>query len=164
MARRQPTHLQHSLWDRLTNLDLIPGPGVTLTSASEVERIKDSVRRDLEWLLNSRRPPVDLPEGMATLEQSLMSYGLPDISSLSIGDRLELERFQRTLETVIRNFEPRLTQVRVSFTPLDQDKHKAALHYRIEALLRIDPVPEPIVFDTMLNLGNRAFIVRRDGT
>ena len=163
MARRPQVHFHFSLWDRLTNPDLTSGPGVGVSPSSEADRIKDSVRRDLEWLLNSRRAPVDLPEGTTTLDQSLMSYGLPDITSLSIGDTLELERFQRTLESVIRNFEPRLSKVRVTFTPMDQDKNKAALHYRIDALLRLDPALEPIVFDTVLNLGNRAFIVRRDG-
>jgi len=164
LARRPPVNFQHSLWDRLTNPDLTPGPGVAVTPTSETERIKDSVRRDLEWLLNSRRCPDDIPAGMTTLEQSLMSYGLPDITSLSIGDTLELERFQRTLESVIRNFEPRLSKVRVTFTPLEKDRNKATLHYRIDALLRLDPASEPIVFDTVLNLGNRAFTVRRDGT
>jgi type VI secretion system protein ImpF len=162
---RQPTiQFRHSLWDRLTIPDLARGPGVGTSSSRETERIKDSVRRDLEWLLNSKRPPVAIPEGMTALDQSLMTYGLPDITSLAPGDTLELERFQRTLEAVIRNFEPRLSQVKVAFTPLDEDGHHASLHYRIDALLRLDPSPEPIVFDTVLDLGNRAFIVRRDGT
>ena len=162
MARRLPVHFKHSLWDRLTNTDLATGPGVGSSQSGEVERIKDSVRRDLEWLLNSKRPPVDFPEGIESLEQSLMSYGLPDITSLSPGSTLELEQFQRTLEGVIRNFEPRLTRVVVSFTPLDKDGHRGSLHYRIDALLRLDPYPEPIVFDTVLDLGNRAFSVRRE--
>ena len=113
-------------------------------------------------------PLFDLPEGVHFGPRTIADVLrlLPDITSLVPGRHAgALERFQsRTLEAVIRNFEPRLSKVRVTFTPLDQDKHKATLHYRIDALLRIDPAPEPIVFDTVLNLGNRAFIVRRDGT
>jgi type VI secretion system protein ImpF len=162
LARRLPTQFKFSLWDRLTNPALAEGSGVGTSPSGDVERVKDSVRRDLEWLLNSKRPPVDFPEGVDSLDQSLMSYGLPDITSLSPGDSLELERFQRTLEGVIRNFEPRLTRVVVSFTPIDKDGHNGSLHYRIDALLRLDPYPEPIVFDTVLDLGSRAFSVRRE--
>jgi type VI secretion system protein ImpF len=64
---------------------------------------------------------------------------------------------------VIRDFEPRLTNVEVKFDSDIVDKTKASLHYRIEALLRVDPAPEPVVFDTVLELGSRAFVVRRDG-
>jgi type VI secretion system protein ImpF len=174
LAHRPPIHYQHSLWDRLTIPDLGSGRVAGQSSTSEVERIKDSVRRDLEWLLNSKRPPkpprrpgepvekAEFPEGMAELSRSLMAYGLPDITNLAPGDIDELENFQRTLETVIRDFEPRLSEVKVVFTPLTQDQHRASLHYRIDALLRLDPAPEPIVFDTVLDLGNRAFRVIRD--
>jgi type VI secretion system protein ImpF len=164
LARPTIVRLKDSLWDRLTNPDPPPGSGVGISEAGEAERIKDSVRRNLEWLLNAKRPPVDFPEGMVALDPSLMTYGLPDITSLSPGNSLELERFQKTLEVVVRNFEPRLTQVRVAFTPFEKDGHKASLHYRIDALLRLDPATEPIVFDTILDLGSRAFSVRREGT
>ncbi len=155
--------MQHSFWDRLTDPDLVRGPGVAAAARGEVERVKDEVRRDLEWLLNSRRPPVELPEGLTGLSKSLMTYGLPDVTGLSMGNTDDRERLQKTIETVVRDFEPRLFSVVVQFNLHDQDRFRAALHYRIEAMLRLDPVPEPIAFDTMLDLGSRAFVVKRDG-
>jgi len=163
LARRiSPPKVQHSFWDRLTNPDLVSGPVNPAAAQGEVERVKDEVRRDLEWLLNSRRPPVELPEGLTGLSKSLMSFGLPDVTGLSMNNTDDRERLQKTIETAVRDFEPRLNSVTVYFNPLDQDRVRSALHYRIEAMLRLDPVPEPIAFDTVLDLGSRAFTVKRD--
>jgi type VI secretion system protein ImpF len=154
--------LQDSLWDRLTDPAAARGKDVGSSQSSEIERIKDAVRRDLEWLLNARRPSLEIPEEMEALKKSLVMYGLPDFSGVSSGDANERERLQQTLEQAIRDFEPRLSNVKVSFDPTDQDRTRAALHYRVSALLRLDPVPEPIVFDTVLDLSNRAFSVKRN--
>jgi predicted component of type VI protein secretion system len=75
-----------------------------------------------------------------------------------------LERFQRELEAAIRRFEPRLSGVKVTFTPFDRDKNSASLYYRIDALLRLDPEIEPIAFNTILDLRTRAFSVKREGS
>lgn len=161
MAKRDlAPRFQHSLWDRLTDPSLIRGEDVGGSVAGEVERIKDEVRRDLEWLLNSRRTPGDPPPGFGHLARSLLTYGLPDVTSMSLADPDSRDRLTRILETVIRDFEPRLADVRVHFEPHDHDDRRAALHYRIEAVLRIDPAPEPVIFDTVLELGNKAFVVR----
>ena len=164
MARRAATpRLQPSLWDRLVDPDLATGAAAAVSASGELARFRDQVRRDLEWLLNSRRPPVDLPPGMTRLGKSLMSYGLPDFTSMNLADPSEADRLLRVLEAVIRDFEPRLTNVRITLNPPSRDSPRAALHYRIEALLRVDPAPEPVAFDTVLELSNRAFVVQSDG-
>jgi type VI secretion system protein ImpF len=161
-ARSALPRLQDSVWDRLLDPSPVRGEGVGASELGEVERIKDAVRRDLEWLLNSRRSPIDIPEGMDALRTSLVMYGLPDFTGITSGDVSERDRLQKILEQVIHDFEPRLSDVKVAFDPGDQDRSRAALHYRVSALLRLDPAPEPIVFDTVLDLRNRAFSVRRD--
>ncbi len=54
------------------------------------------------------------------------------------------------IEQTIRQFEPRLAQVRVILIDSDNTQD-ATLRLRIEALLRIEPAPEPIVFDTLVD-------------
>jgi type VI secretion system protein ImpF len=159
----RPLHLRDSLWDRLTKVDS-SGVGPSATLSGEIDRIKRSVGENLKWLLNSKRPLVDLPEGMTALEQSLVTYGLTDNTNLSPSNTHELERFQRELEAAIRRFEPRLSGVKVTFTPFDRDKNSASLYYRIDALLRLDPEIEPIAFNTILDLRTRAFSVKREGS
>ena len=61
------------------------------------------------------------------------------------------------LETALRNFEPRFLDLRVTLDPIDTtDK---SLRFRIEANLNVEPAPEPIVFDTVLQLGTGDFAV-----
>ena len=165
MARKpENTKLHHSLWDRLINPDENRGGGVNVISiAGEVQRVRSEVCRDLEWLLNSRRTPVDLPPELTHLTKSVVGYGLPDFTSLCLEDPSDRERLVKILEQAIQNFEPRLFDVRISFNPFEQDETRSSLHYRIDAMLRVDPAPEPVVFDTVLQLGNRAFAVKAEG-
>ena len=53
------------------------------TWVASANLLREHVLRDLDWLLNTRRTPVEVPEGLDELDQSLFRYGLPDISSLS---------------------------------------------------------------------------------
>ena len=96
--------LQHSLWDRLTNPELIRGENVVVSPGSEIERLKSEVRRDLEWLLNTRTAPIDIPDGLKDLQSSLVKFGLPDISTLNFGDPKVKDRLAGILESVIRQF------------------------------------------------------------
>jgi len=34
------------------------------------------------------------------------------------------------------------------------------VHFRIDALLRLDPAPEPVTFDTVLQLGTQQYVVK----
>ena len=71
-----------SLVDRL--IDLEPrNKDVRQETSKSLRQLKAGLRRDLEWLLNARRPPVDLPQGSDEVERSVFYYGLPDISNLA---------------------------------------------------------------------------------
>src|SRR5271166_3607764 len=166
MSRHSRSHrLQHSLWDRLTNPELIRGENVLVSPSSEIERLKSEVRRDLEWLLNTRTTPVEVPEGLDDLQRSLVKFGLPDFSTLNFGDPKAKDRLAGILESVIRDFEPRLVKdtVEVEFNEHDQDKSRSMMHYWIRAKLHVEPVPQPVAFDTVLELGNRTFVVKDGG-
>jgi predicted component of type VI protein secretion system len=54
--------VQLPLFDRFTARESAPKRG------ESVRDLKATVRRDLEWLLNTRRPAEDLPEGASELE------------------------------------------------------------------------------------------------
>ena len=65
----------------------------------------------------------------------------------------------REVEATIRRFEPRLSNVRVSFTmtPTGSAGH---LQMKVDAVLRADPVPEQISFETLLDPVTRDIAVR----
>jgi type VI secretion system protein ImpF len=60
----------------------------------------------------------------------------------------------RNIEEAIIDFEPRLGSVHVSLVDEDDDPTRRQVHFLIEAMLRVDPSPEPVVFDTVLEVAS----------
>jgi type VI secretion system protein ImpF len=121
--------------------------------------LKQAVRRDLENLLNTRHSFLGWDPALEELNQSLLNYGLADFTGTGLASAREREEFCRTLEGVLRRHEPRFKSVKVTLLtnaePLDR-----TLRFRIDALLRVDPVPEPIVFDSVLEPASAAFSIK----
>jgi type VI secretion system protein ImpF len=145
---------QLSVLDRL--MDFEPGrssdPSVTL--AESVRQAKAALKRDLEALLNTRRTSEPAPEALEEVRHSLYHYGLQDISSLSQDSGEDRARLVRSLEEAITIFEPRLAGVRVTIQDAGgaSDPHRRELHFLIEGTMRMDPTPEHVIFDTVLEL------------
>ena len=141
--------LVSSLLDRLLDDDPALTREVSKSRTQLLCDLKQSVRRDLENLLNTRRCCAVWPAHLEELERSLVSYGIPDITSTGLGTAAARDDFRRAVEDVIRQFEPRFTSVAVEMVenaePVDR-----TLRFRIRALLRAEPAPEPVVFDSML--------------
>ena len=125
------------------------------SQSTSLAELKQSVRRDLEWLLNTR---CFYDRGDGGLEESLKSvafYGLPDFTGLSAKSHLEQTRMTKAIETAVRNFEPRFINLKVSLEPISNVDRM--LKFRIEASLDIEPAPEPVAFDTVLEFGSGQF-------
>ncbi len=155
--------VQQSLIDRLIDDEPSSTVEPTMHRAQSVRALKASMRRDLEWLLNTRRMHVRLPDGMDEVERSLLRYGLPDITSMSRDDAQQHARLLRGVEETITRFEPRLANVRISLVA-GADGARRELHFLIDAMLRMDPSPEHIVFDTALELGTGDVQVKGDAS
>src|SRR4051812_13360373 len=126
--------------------------------AWSVESAKLAVKRDLEWLLNSRRVVAGLPAGPRPLGKSTGAYGLPDLATFRGGSAGDQEHLRLTIQESIRRFEPRLSRVRVT---LDSGPASdRAIRFRIDALLRVEPEPEPVAFGSVLRLDDQSFEVR----
>ncbi len=123
-----------------------------------LEAIKDSVRENLMWLLNSRRSLVDLPPGRQHLQQSLFAYGLPDFVHVSMETVNEREALRTAIESAIRRYEPRLSRVVVSLPELEPAGQ--SLRFQVEAMLNLKPAPEAVTFDSVLLLPSRSFQLR----
>lgn len=155
----EPT-IRLSVVDRL----LDQAGGVEEASASwsaSVEGLKRSLVRDLEWLLNTRRIAEPAPDIYPEVRRSVYHFGLPDVSSRS-ADSVEVQQvLSRDIEECIRIFEPRLTDVRVTLRQSTEEGSRQA-RFVIEALLRMEPNPERVVFDTVLETPTGKFFVRGD--
>jgi type VI secretion system protein ImpF len=145
------TTITVSVLDRL--IDLEPGNRMEnpLSRSQSVRLLKNAVRRDLEWLLNSRRICDPPDEGLKELNKSAYIYGLPDLSSLTMAASGDRNKLVRQILATINLFEPRLANVRLVVVEAP-DSAKKDVRLRVEAMLRMDPVPEPITFDTVIEL------------
>jgi type VI secretion system protein ImpF len=141
---------QLPLLDRLMDdaPDVQQDPALSTVEAAAL--LRRSVRRDIEALLNARRRWRSWPDGYRELAVSPVGYGLTDFAAGVFNDPAQRDRLRAGIEQMIRQFEPRLAQVRVILIDSDNTQD-ATLRLRIEALLRIEPAPEPIVFDTLVD-------------
>ena len=147
--------VQPSLLDRLTDVDPRSSADPSIIFAESVRRFKASLQRDLEWLLNTRRTPEGIPEDwFDQLPRSVYYYGIPDITSLSRDTQAARTILLRDVEEAIATFEPRLTDVRISVVEEEGEHFRRELRFHIEATLRMDPTPEQVVFDTVLNFAS----------
>ena len=151
--------LQQPLLDRLidrepwTKLEALP------SRAQAVRALKESIKRDLEWVLNTRKIEEEAPKSMVELRHSLYHFGLLDMTSVRLLSVEDEKMLLRSIETAIEFFEPRLKQVRVSSQePLR--KQERNLHFQVDAMLMLDPAPEAISFDTYLDLTRGEYQVK----
>ncbi len=126
--------------------------------AQRLADLKLSVRRDVEDLLNTRRRAVVVPAHLKEAGRSLATYGLPDFSGAGPAAGKEREQFARRIERVLADGDPRLTQVSVEVVAADDTDR--TLRFRISAMLRADPAPEPVSFDSTLEPATGSFAVR----
>jgi type VI secretion system protein ImpF len=164
--------------DRLCKDDL-PGDGVDLevTQASgktgeikirskassvqrreAIKRYKDSVKRDLEWLLNTRQVVDERLPFYPKLSRSVYAYGLPDITSVNAGAVQDQHELLRRMERCIEFFDKRLTKTDIVLEPLIGLNR--VLRFSISGIVLMDPAPEEIVIDTILDPASGEYEVK----
>ena len=152
-------NVQPCLLDRLIDTDPENRQEPTISRNESLRQFRLSVKRDLEWLLNTTCAPIEIPESCEELKKSLLFYGLPDITSVSLHEAGDENKLLQSLEEAIEYFEPRLAHARVtsqeSYNPTRQ-----AITFHVEAVLMVDPAPERISFDTVLEITKGAYSVK----
>jgi type VI secretion system protein ImpF len=155
---RQTTTTLPSVLDRLFD-DAPNQPEQGAILAFSLSDFKAALARDLESLLNTRAVKLDhFAKHYPLSIRSVINYGIPDLSSLSLlnPDHRELLRYQ--IRRAIECHDKRLSQVRVAF---DADGNaERLLHFRVDALLKVYPYRPPVSFDATLQLSSNAYQVR----
>ena len=164
MARWEPEQtVTQSVLERL--IDREPGAAseAAPTRAQSVRLLRASVRRDLEWLLNTRRTPAAADEAYPEVAKSVYNYGLPDLNALNWESSRDRTRLARAVQESLNIFEPRLRGIQVvPLEPVAGAPH--VMRFQIEGLLEMDPAPEHIVFDTTLQLSSGEYQVKGDSS
>lgn len=147
-----------SILDRLIDAEPAHLQEPPLTRAQSLRDLRAALRRDLEWLFNTRCTIDEPPESMREVERSVYNYGIRDISSLSVRSPKDQEYLAKSIKNAITFFEPRLMSVKVTIAPTGDEVH--GIHFSIEGLLRMDPAPEPVFFDTVLEPSSGEYKVK----
>lgn len=155
MAELAPKErLQPSLLDRLTDDEPENRRETPEKRVLSLQRLRDCVRRDLAFLLNSTHLAAvqdlgDYPE----VERSTLNYGIPDLAGrpASTVDRSGLAR---RIRRAILDFEPRLIAgtVKVEAVVDPAQNSPNALHFDIQADLWSEPIPLRLYLRTDLDL------------
>ena len=152
MARTIETLITQSILERLSSSIEWP-----TTRMQSLRLLRESLKRDIEWLLNTRRSVIEGTEHHPLANRSVLQYGLMDSSALSVSSSLDQKRLQQAVQQCIEEFEPRLQNVRVSVETSEQKRRQ--LRFHIEGEIRLDPAPEEITFDTLLDLTSGEYSV-----
>ena len=124
-----------------------------------LRELRQEVMDDLEELLNTRATDTTAFEEYEAVSDSVLAYGLPDISTYSPSSENELAQLMQLIALTIRRFEPRLDPesikvervIRTNQVGNDEDElnHRS---FRIDAVLHVEPIREAVSFSTRVDM------------
>jgi type VI secretion system protein ImpF len=155
MAELTPQErLQPSLLDRLTDLEPEKKTETRDRRVLSFRRLKESVLRDLAWLLNTGHlQTVEPLDAYPAVGASVLNYGVPDFSGL-IAAGMDTAVLEKAVHRAIVNFEPRIApkSLRVSVVVAKEAMNRNAMTFKIEGELWAEPTPMALYLKTELDL------------
>ncbi len=153
MARaRVETLVKQSLLDRLTAT-----PAWPTTRQASLRMFREGLRRDVEWLLNTRRPAKGLFGGLPLASKSVVNYGLPDLTQISAKHH-DAEALMQAIVDSLRTYEPRIHQPEVTLAP--DETNARTLRFQVRGTLRLETGEESVTFDTRLEIASGEYEVK----
>lgn len=154
---RPPTNqpLVPSLLDRLIVEDGGAAQAVAHHRRYTISRFRDSLRRDLEDLLNTHQRAVAAPPDLTDLARSLFDYGIPDLTDVDLSSDLQIDAFRGRLEAAILDFDPRFRRVKVTVEPQNSADH--ILRFRIDAVVFVYPAEQEVLLRSFMEPTTRQF-------
>ncbi len=151
-TRRAENLVTQSLLDRLCDIDDWPN-----TRQQSMRLYREAVKRDVEFLLNTRCPPIPNISLYPKAAGSVMNFGLPDISTYSASS-MDQNALLAAMVQTLRRFEPRIQNVRVAVARAENLTR--SLRFHIEGRIQFDTTVENIEFDTVLELTRGEYEVK----
>ena len=143
--------LQPSLLDRLSDDEPYKKVESRKKRVLSFQKLKLSVVRDLEWLLNAGclENTQDL-NAFPQIKQSVLNYGIPDFTGTT-ATNLDVGTLEFMLRQRILAFEPRLLQRSLKVRVIKKEAHNTVI-IEIEGELWSQPMPERLYLKTILDL------------
>jgi type VI secretion system protein ImpF len=146
--------LQPSLLDRLTDTQPDRRSESREQRVLTPSQLRESVRRDLTWLLNAVQLSAVLPlDGYPEVQRSVLNYGMPDLAGRTLSS-IDPTALEQTIRRIIWEYEPTLipASVRVSWIESPDWMGHNALCFQIEADLWSQPFPVRMSLRTDIDL------------
>jgi type VI secretion system protein ImpF len=131
-----------SLTDRLTNYEDWPA-----TRSASLRMYREGIKRDVEWLLNSRRPLVTAVDKYELASVSVFNFGLPDLTALRGHDS---NAVLMAILQALRTYEPRISEPRV--VVVRSDTLARSMRFHVDGVLAFEEGEEEISFDTVMEM------------
>lgn len=119
-----------------------------------VKRFREGVKRDIEWLLNSKSRFYDLDDNLSYVRNSVLDYGIRDFTGLS-SENLSLLTLEKVIRSSLINYEPRLIadELKVKAVSSNSELSKInALSFEIYGKIWAEPLPQDFVLRTEIAL------------
>lgn len=121
-------------------------------SMISMRRLRESVQRDLAWLLNSAS--LDSIEDLKRyphVARSVVNFGMPSFAGTAL-HAVDVKVTARRIREVIELFEPRLSRVQVTPETDESRKDEMTIAFRIDAELWGQPAPQHLVLKTRIDV------------
>ncbi len=146
--------LQPSLLDRLTDQSPSEKEEPRSQRVISLARLRNYVRRDLGWLLNTgHMESLQDLSGYPEVQKSVINYGISELSGTAVAD-LSAEGIERMVKAAILNYEPRILAhtLRVRADVSDDRMNRNAIVFEIVGQLWAQPMPTELFLKTELDL------------
>ncbi|MEL4073151.1 type VI secretion system baseplate subunit TssE [Ochrobactrum sp. GPK 3] len=147
-----------SVLDRLIDTDpgcLVDNPS---SKTKQLQKLHDSIQRDLQALLNTRRPVTRPPKHLEELENSILYYGTEVFASTELESESVQLALLSMLECCIAKADGRLSNVRVTVMN-GGFLNEQNLELRIEANVRLQEGMPSFCFEVTVDPASHHFIL-----
>ena len=154
MLPKPDERLKPSLLDRLTDDAPNESREAMRHRFANPRSLRESVIRDLGWLLNSvRLSSVQDLAAFPLAARSVVNFGLPDLAGRTLTS-IDVPQLEQQLRQAILDYEPRLIPdtVEVSVQAQANDIGINSMHFVIDAMLQAYPVPLALCLRTEVDL------------
>ncbi len=161
----QKERLQPSLLDRLTDDEREANQESREKRVLSPARLRECVRRDLTWLLNTTHlAALENLDSQPEVQRSVLNYGMPDLAGRTVSS-VDARVLERLLVKVIADFEPRLlrSSIKVKIIADSQKMNHNAMCFGIEAELWAQPLPLRLFLRTDIDLETGSVSVTDQG-
>jgi type VI secretion system protein ImpF len=158
----QKERLQPSLLDRLADDEPYKKEESRDKRVLSFHKLKQSVMRDLEWLLNAGcLETVQNLSDYPQVRQSVLNFGIPDLAGTTASS-VDSTTLERMLRKRILDFEPRILSRSLKIRVTEKGEHNTII-FEIEGELWSQPIPERLYLKTILDLELGNVVVKMEG-